>query len=63
MGPLKTLRQDIDEFSDFLESLPHPPGNEARLLTQAFRTALQSEGPSRTTSKNQYIPARKTVGR
>ena len=63
MSHLRTLEQDIGEFSEFLESLPRPPGDEVQLLTQAFKSALQSEGPNRRTSKNQYIPAHKTVVR
>lgn len=63
MSHLRTLQQDMDDFTEFLESLPRPPGNDVRLLTQAFKSALQGEGPNVGTNENEYVPTRKTVAR
>ena len=61
MTRLTTLQQDMDEFAEFLESLPHPPGNEVQQLTKAFRSALQGEGPARERGVKPPLTKRKPV--
>lgn len=63
MSHLRTLQQDMDEFTEFLESLPHPPGDGVQQLTRAFKSAISTEGPTRQTRQSVQYTVPKTTQR
>ncbi len=63
MTNLRTLQEDLDEFEAFLETLPHPPGEDVSALVKAFRSAAQPERVGKNAEPRGVYTPPKTVRR